>query len=599
MRIKVFLPFVLLVSTFTFAAGFTLEQVLSSPFPSELIASRDGQRIAWVFNIKGARNVFVADAPDFHARQLTHYNNDDGMEIDALTITSDGKTIAYSRGSELNASGSSANTDHLVAGTKQQVFAVDVAGGEPRLLGDMGCGEEGCEDIQISPDNQKVAWSTKSSIMVASLYGKPDAKKLNDIRGEISEPRWSPDNKRLAFVVNRRTHSFIAIQELGGVEVHYVAPSTGRDELPRWSADGRQIAFIRQGGAEDRVPLIPERPRPWSIWVGDTGTYAGKEVWHSGNTLRDSLPEFIQTSFYFAGDRLVFDSYRDNRNQLYAVPANGGEAVQLTSGNFDVEDVTLSNDRKTLYFSSNEFTGDSKDEDRRHLWRVPVAGGQREQISKGETIEWSPIEAGNRIVCIGSSATTPAMPYELTANGRKMLAADFLPKDFPSDQLVVPQQVIFDSTDGFKIHGQLFLPKDGGAKHPALIFTHGGPVRQMLLGFHYMDYYHDAYWSVGQQGFENVSHGCVNLSPADARTYYQLAVPGDPVTIMGSPKDGTWDNGWTEWFLSWPRYLRGSALHEAVRAGPDGSAFVSPSSLPPSTATAPLQTAPPGNSAAR
>src|SRR5581483_5671541 len=111
-----------------------------------------------------------------------------------------------------------ANTDHLVAGTKQQVFAVDVAGGEPRLLGDMGCGEEGCEDIQISPDNQKVAWSTKSSIMVASLYGKPDAKKLNDIRGEISEPRWSPDNKRLAFVVNRRTHSFIAIQELGGVE---------------------------------------------------------------------------------------------------------------------------------------------------------------------------------------------------------------------------------------------------------------------------------------------------------------------------------------------------------------------------------------------
>ena len=113
------------------------------------------------------------------------------------------------------------------------------------------------------------------------------------------------------------------------------------------------------------------------------------------------------------------------------------------------------------------------------------------------------------------------------------------------------------------------------------------------------DYYHDAYWSVGQQGFENVSHGCVNLSPADAETYYNLAVPGDPVTITGSPKAGTWDNGWTEWFLSWPQYLQGSALHEAVQAGPGGSTFVNPATLPASTATAPLQTAPASNAAAR
>ncbi|MBV9382524.1 MAG: L,D-transpeptidase family protein [Streptosporangiaceae bacterium] len=112
------------------------------------------------------------------------------------------------------------------------------------------------------------------------------------------------------------------------------------------------------------------------------------------------------------------------------------------------------------------------------------------------------------------------------------------------------------------------------------------------------DYYHDAYWSVGEQGFQNVSHGCVNLSPADAQTYYNLAVPGDPITIKGSPKGGTWDNGWTMWFLSWPQYLKGSALHEAVEAGPNGSTFVSPASLPPSTARAPLQTAPNNNSAA-
>ena len=112
------------------------------------------------------------------------------------------------------------------------------------------------------------------------------------------------------------------------------------------------------------------------------------------------------------------------------------------------------------------------------------------------------------------------------------------------------------------------------------------------------DYYHDAYWSVGEQGFTNVSHGCVNLSPADAQTYYNLAVPGDPITIVGSPKAGTWDNGWTQWFLTWPQYLQGSALHQAVQAGPGGSTFVDPSTLPASTASAPLQTAPANSSAA-
>ncbi|MHB1834026.1 MAG: L,D-transpeptidase [Solirubrobacteraceae bacterium] len=88
------------------------------------------------------------------------------------------------------------------------------------------------------------------------------------------------------------------------------------------------------------------------------------------------------------------------------------------------------------------------------------------------------------------------------------------------------------------------------------------------------DYLHDAYWSVGEQGFTNVSHGCVNMPPADAEIYYKMAVPGDPVKIVGSPRAGTWDNGWTVWFDSWKQWLRGSALHEAVLAGPHGSRFV-------------------------
>ena len=100
-------------------------------------------------------------------------------------------------------------------------------------------------------------------------------------------------------------------------------------------------------------------------------------------------------------------------------------------------------------------------------------------------------------------------------------------------------------------------------------------------------YIHDAYWSVWAQGSINVSHGCVNTSPAHAERYYKLELPGDPVTITGSPRPGTWDNGWTEWFLPFRKYLRGSALHDAVVAGPNGSSFVSATTVVPPAVVGP------------
>jgi lipoprotein-anchoring transpeptidase ErfK/SrfK len=112
------------------------------------------------------------------------------------------------------------------------------------------------------------------------------------------------------------------------------------------------------------------------------------------------------------------------------------------------------------------------------------------------------------------------------------------------------------------------------------------------------DYLHDAYWSVGEQGFTNVSHGCVNMSPTDAEIYYKMAVPGDPVKITDSPRDGTWDSGWTMWFLSWKQWQRGSALHKAVQTSPHGSTFISPAPQPAASATTSTLATNPGHGAA-
>ncbi len=104
------------------------------------------------------------------------------------------------------------------------------------------------------------------------------------------------------------------------------------------------------------------------------------------------------------------------------------------------------------------------------------------------------------------------------------------------------------------------------------------------------DYIHSAPWSVWAQGSTNVSHGCVNTSPAHAEKFYKMELPGDPVIMSGSPRAGTWDNGWTQWFLPFRKYVQGSALHQAVVAGPNGSAFVDAS-----TVEAPAMTGPRGH----
>src|SRR5438270_14088446 len=126
--------------------SFTLEQVMGLPFSSELVAAKSGSRVGWVFNLKGVRNVWVADGPDFNrtARQVTRYTEDDGLPIASLKLTPDGKTVVYALGSELNDDKEVANPASTGKEVKQQVFGQEVDGknAQPRLLGEMGCGQE-------------------------------------------------------------------------------------------------------------------------------------------------------------------------------------------------------------------------------------------------------------------------------------------------------------------------------------------------------------------------------------------------------------------------------------------------------------------------
>jgi N-acyl-D-aspartate/D-glutamate deacylase/acetyl esterase/lipase len=177
---------------------------------------------------------------------------------------------------------------------------------------------------------------------------------------------------------------------------------------------------------------------------------------------------------------------------LYSVSAQGGQPLLLTPGECEYEQATFTPDKRELIYSSN-----CGDIDRRHLWRVSIANGKPKALTSGEGIEWSPVVAGSHLAFLASDANQPAMLRAMPAGGgvARSVAAETLPKDFPSAKLVALQQAIFKAADGLDIHGQLFLPANAraGEKLPAVIFMHGGPSRQMFLGWHNRYYYHNAY----------------------------------------------------------------------------------------------------------
>jgi dipeptidyl aminopeptidase/acylaminoacyl peptidase len=471
----------------------TLEQFLSAPFPTELTAAPAKGRVAWVFNALGARNLWIAEpAPEgtYKSRQITSYKDDDGQDLGMLSWAQDAETIVYTRGGDLEfANGTYPNPQNSAQGVEQNVWAVSANGGAPKKLG------EG-HSPAVSPKGGTVAFIFKTQVWLAKLDGSDKAEQLIHSNGGASELRWSPDGSKLAFASRRGDHGFIGVYDVAAKSLIYLDPSVDTDREAAWSPDSRRIAFLRIAVAKGRLPFSPDREgQPWSIRIADATTGKGQEIWHadagSGSVFHEVVTE--NQLIWAAGDRIVFPWERGGWIHLYSVATNGGAAKLLTPGNFEVEFVSASANGQAIVYSSNQ-----DDIDRRHVWKVSPTGDRPEAVTSGSGIETAPVLASDAktVLVLRSDAHTTMRPALVAGKGEiRDLAPESLPADFPANAMVAPQQVILSSVDGMQIHAQLFLPHNAGdgARHPALCFFHGGSRRQMLLGWHYMFYYSNAY----------------------------------------------------------------------------------------------------------
>jgi dipeptidyl aminopeptidase/acylaminoacyl peptidase len=470
------------------ATSVTIEKILSAPFPQEIIAAPSGGLVAWVSNARGARNIWVGAAPDYRGRQITNFTKDDGQELSNLVWTPDGKTIIYVRGGAANRQGEVPNPTSDPAGAEQSVWRIAASGADPVRIGQGN-------SPRVSPRGDGLAFVSRGQIFWAPLDASKEPSQLVRARGSAGSLRFSPDGARLAFVSNRGTHSFIAVYDMAAKSLKFVAPTIDSDESPVWSPSGNHLAFIR-APASTRINIFQaaRRAQPWSIMLADLASNQTRPIFRAEEGSGSAFWPVVAESqlFWGAGDVLVFPWERDGWLHLYSVSVKGGEARLLTPGAGEVEYVTITPDRTQIIFNSNQ-----GDINRRHLWRVPVGGGRAVALTEGKGIEWAPTVTsdGRAIAFLRSDARKPAHPAILMGGQARELAPGHIPAEFPEQWMVEPESVLFAAADGMQIHGQLFLPTERrpGERRPAIIFIHGGSRRQMLLGWHYGSYYHNAY----------------------------------------------------------------------------------------------------------
>lgn len=453
------------------AAADDLAAMLALPIASDLVGAKDVARFAWIANAGGVRNIWVA-TPGTPARPVTAFTADDGQQLSDLTLTRDGAAIAFVEGGDDEFPDDAVpNTATMATPPKQQVFVAPTGGGPTTLVG------EGHSPV-FSDDGQRLAFTRKGDIFVWRKGAT--AQRLATVVGKVSRLAWSPDGALLLFVDDRGDHSFVTVLDVAGARLRYLDPALGFVAEPMFSPDGKQIAYLRLVDPPANAPA--DGGAYWSIRVADVATGTAREIWAASPGIGGAwYATRGRNLFWTAAGQIAFPWERSGWVHVYAVDPAGGTPRDLTPGAFEVEAFVVAPDGKSLIYAAN-----ADDLERHHVWTVGLNGGARAQLTRGAGAESVPTFAAATLAVMATDATHLAHAALATATLEPLGPMPSVPS------FIAPETVIFAAADGVQVHAQLFHAR-GPGPHPALVYVHGGPRRQMLPGFHTSYYYSNAY----------------------------------------------------------------------------------------------------------
>jgi dipeptidyl aminopeptidase/acylaminoacyl peptidase len=468
------------------AAPDALETALALPVAGGLTGAQDAARFAWVETTAGARNVWVADKGS-PARRITAFTADDGIEIYDLAFSRDGAMLAYARGGDAEFPDDRLPNAGLETSTPEQLLYLSMLdGAEPALIG------KGHAPV-FSPSGEALAFVHGHELWLWKKGAK--AERIASLPGEIGRLTWSPDGRQLLFVDDRRDHSFIGLLDVAAGKLSYLGAGLGFAVEPVFSPDGGRVAFIAY--VDPPAGAAPGGGSYWSLRVADVASGTVRTLWTPPAGSGGKYAGTRSYNLFWAGDTIVFPWEGTGWLHPYAIDAaKGGAPHDLTPGVFEVDSFVVAPDRRTLVYAANP-----GDLDRRHVWRVALEGGAPVRLTSGAGSESYPLFGGDVLATITADASHPAFAAladtRLTPLGRQAEAKGF----------VAPETVTFRAEDGVEVHAQWFHGA-GKGPHPALIFVHGGPRRQMMPGFHASSYYSNAYvlnQSFAAEGYDVLS----------------------------------------------------------------------------------------------
>lgn len=478
---------------FSATAQPTLQDLLATPYVSSLTSNPVKSSLFFVVNEKGARNIYeVNTALGDEARRITDFPEDDGLEITGLTVSPDGEWISFVRGGEHGGNSAVRAINPASSVLRQQILLYGFHLPSKKLYNFA----EG-DYPQFHPSSRSVVFIRNGQAWSVSLEepGK-SATQLFYTAGNVNSLQWSPDGGKLLFVTSRSGHSFIGIYDAAKPRIQWVSPSFHRDRSPQWSPDGTAVSFVRtpaSGGAIDSI-LAP-RHQPWSIMTASVGGGEAVKIWSAPETISGSVPPW-QGSFnlrWNQPDKITFLSYQDGWPHLYLIKPDGTGLEQLTKGDYTVDQFSYSSDGRYIAFAANHGS-EKEDIDRKHIGLIDLQNHRSRMLTEGKGVEAYPVFLNNNssIAYLSSTLERAYLP-EI-----RSIAADSSPGKVLGRELmssvdlgnpVTPTQVVFKSEDGMTLYGQLFRPENLQGPAPALVYVHGGPRRQMFLGWHFLDYY--------------------------------------------------------------------------------------------------------------